>query len=881
MFRFPWLPFTLAALLLATGGCDDDPNVTPEDGGTDTDADAGPPGPTDHCDYAPTDPTAGAGGTVEAGSLEAAAVEAPIDLPVGSTLGAYGDRAVALSTGTPVDSRTSELAGIPDETAQYASSFAPSVGVETFPMAKVLALRAGEEQVLLVTLDLGVGFESLTWDVSEALGPDFHGKVLIANSHSHGAYGHYTHDFAMQVAFGPYRNHSYQRLLDQVVSLSEQAMDALEPARIGFAHDDDFDPDDLVNRDRRGENDELLGGRRDDHDLFVVRVDTEPGGDTIAVLPVIGLHGTILGGRNLLATTDAPGAVARGLEEAFDDRVVVMHLQGAAGDVSPAGTGGLDCSGLDRCYSFARVETIARYARDMIMPVYEQAGMAMQTELAMEVLTRSIPLGPDDENFVVRDGELRYGAWDGTTTPDGEIYGPGGEVLSPLDEFNAPTGAALCAEGSVPLPLSPLPSEPGIPLPPPYDTCLAVTDMAAEILAGIFDFNEQQTPLCYSTRTTIAAMRLGDYVLAGAPGETVTLWTDTLRAASPVDPDKTIVVGYANDNIGYLLTPEDWLAGGYEPSINMWGPLEGQYILERLAELMQMAVTPEREDATEGTDTRMTVPPMGRDEPLPPPDPAPDAGTVPDTIPETLFVRLSQQDMAPTTAQPAAQVKRLESVHFVWIGEDPMRGTPDVNLQYRASDQDPWETVTRRSGRPVRDQDVILTWTPDPLQREGTDPRTHYWAAEWQAVTPFGTPGMDDLASRPGVALGEYRFRVRGAADDGPYEITSNPFEVVPGDLAVSATVDQAEDELVMTVHYHAPHGWRLLSLDGASNQPVPVVPGATVQVDVTVSGGTGPAPGDHSVGSEGEVRIPLGTGTPTSVEVEDFFGNTGSATVD
>ena len=45
------------------------------------------------------------------------------------------------------------------------------------------------------------------------------------------------------------------------------------------------------------------------------------------------------------------------------------------------------------------------------------------------------------------------------------------------------------------------------------------------------------------------------------------------------------MVGYAQDHEGYLLTVEDWLSGGYEPSINIWGPLQGEYMMEQALKL--------------------------------------------------------------------------------------------------------------------------------------------------------------------------------------------------------------------------------------------------------------------------------------------------------
>ena len=42
------------------------------------------------------------------------------------------------------------------------------------------------------------------------------------------------------------------------------------------------------------------------------------------------------------------------------------------------------------------------------------------------------------------------------------------------------------------------------------------------------------------------------------------------------------MVGYAQDHEGYLLLAEDWLVGGGdEPGINVWGPLQGEYLMEQ------------------------------------------------------------------------------------------------------------------------------------------------------------------------------------------------------------------------------------------------------------------------------------------------------------
>src|SRR5262245_52510286 len=73
--------------------------------------DASPPVTLDHCEFEPVPPTTGAGGSVASGQLEAGAAEAVIDVPVGTTLGAYTARAGFLGSAGTVDSRKVAISG--------------------------------------------------------------------------------------------------------------------------------------------------------------------------------------------------------------------------------------------------------------------------------------------------------------------------------------------------------------------------------------------------------------------------------------------------------------------------------------------------------------------------------------------------------------------------------------------------------------------------------------------------------------------------------------------------------------------------------------------------------------------------------------------------
>lgn len=844
----------IALSILTVVGCGSDPQSS-EDAGVDF----GPvePASTDHCDYEALPPTARAGGTVDVGAVSAGTADLILDIPVGTTQGGYSSRALNAGSDGRVDARYNEIAG----------AFVSSVGVETFPHVKALAITAGDETVVILKVDLTLAYDGITFDVERNLGPDFAGKVIFATSHSHGAMAQHTANLALAVGLGPFRRLVYDRVVSTMTAAAQAALAARVPAKIGFAHNGSFDPENLVSSDRRSENDELPNGaNRKDHDLYVIRVDRADD-SPLAILPVFGIHGTVLAASSNLASTDAPGAIEGALEEAFDSNVTVMHLQGLGGDVSPSGSGGTRCAdGSPACYDFARAESVGRYARDAILALWTEAGSAMQSNVAMEMLTRSIDLGPDWETFRVRDGALEYAPFDVHRNCDRMIYGSSGEILSPIDEFNAPVGAALCGSDMGAIIASG--QMPGTNTLLPYRSCTRV-DQAATILGIVTELDFGTFPVCASTRSVVSALRIGDMLIATLPGEPVTLLGDRLRELSPNDAAHTVVVGYAQGHVGYLLRPEDWLLGGYEPSINFWGPLEGEYIVEQAAAMLELAASDQREDGAALGTTRYTTPPDADD--LPPADPAPTRGTIPTSIPATVYSRAGAPLVA---AQPAAFLPRLATARFVWVGEDPIEHTPRVTLEREVDrDMGDYAAVSRRSGRLVQDRDLLLFETPDPLSRSNSEPRTHYWVVEWQAATPWGTEGADELSDRAGLPLGRYRFSVEGAG----YAIQSTPFDVVEGSLDVDASV--ASTTVNVDAFYLAADGYRLLDLHAISNERVPLA-STTVTVSLTFANESTQTFENVPTDAAGHATFELPSGGPNvvSVRVSDRFGNAGSA---
>jgi hypothetical protein len=175
--------------------------------------------------------------------------------------------------------------------------------------------------------------------------------------------------------------------------------------------------------------------------------------------------------------------------------------------------------------------------------------------------------------------------------------------------------------------------------------------------------------------------------------------------------------------------------------------------------------------------------------------------------------------------------------------------------------------VARRSGRVVDDGEILLAYTPTPLQRTSASaPQTHYWVAEWQAVPWLGAVGLDALTDRGGVPKGTYRFHVEGMG----WTLDSTPFQVVDGGVTAAAT--RTGGNVRATVNWHAPKGWRLLDMNLRSNQPIPLR-SQMVNVELLTAGNVVVGGGMVTTDANGVAQVTDNVAA-TQVRVTDRFGN-------
>ena len=840
------------------------------------------PAPVETCDPAAAQADAPA---IVPGAPMAGAAEAVLELPVGTPLSGYTSRCDCFGGDGDADRRDSA----------YTYEFAASAGVQSPIPVKAFWIANGDQDLVVLKVDIIYSFDGLVEEMerrlSAATGKDLDGKVVIATNHSHASHGDFSDQISFYLGSDRFNYEVFTRMAEAAEAVAMQAYTGMQPAKIGVGYAKDWDPDDRVYRDRRPDNDDLQvwddipAGRYKDPYLTMMRIDALD--DTpIGVLFNFGIHGTTLGADNPMISRDSPGHVEQVFQERFDTPVVVALLQGAAGDASPAGSDD----------GYARMESVGEYAADALESLWTSIPTASEP-IRLESTSRSVDQthgairvtrgGTVDLHYLpLQEGE-DYADFE----PDNVIYDENGDIKSPIDEYNMPYGAAFCGEDPAYLPgFAPASVF-------PYVNCVDVSKMVA-VIAGFFDLEDIEAPLPIpeSQRAAFTAARIGplpireadgttttdDFFMGFFPGETTAMFTEQFRrrAKTELGFGHAMAVGYAQDHEGYLLIPEDWLQGGYEIDINLWGPLQGEHIMEQLLIASEEVLAT---DVVEKPDPCRVYQPTDYESygtwelPTFAPEATPEAGTSLATPPAYLWSPLYTDDerdagILPSIVAPV-EVPRVQGlVEMAWIGGDPGVDYPDVTLERQVGGA--WETVLTGSGRPVsRGPDILVTHTPDPLLPFEIA-QTHYWYAAWQAVGH-----VDD---RAGLPAGTYRLFVQGRTHSGStttypwdtadYTVEGTPFTVVPA--VVTAGVSGSD----VTAAIVAPaRGYRLVGLDGNYRGYNPLPDDAATLTFVTADGETTTV---EAVGVRGGGYTTFAGVVPagaTRVTVVDTYGNTGT----
>lgn len=795
--RFVWV-----ISVMAFASCSGDPL-------SDAQTDAGIIPSVDHCIYKPLlRPTTSSLLPQKRWKVNAGAQEKPLGAPLGVTMAGYTGKLMGEGR---VDDRTSKLAG----------RFTPTIGLESIPKVKAVSFTftdpseaVPQQKMVWLKLDLAYAYHGYVRAVEEALGSEYYGHVIVSTSHTHAGIGNFSGDMSLGMGGSLYQKLVVDRISAAMIDVAKGAIANEVPAQIGITQSRGFDPEHRVIADRRPENDHLPGGEAVDDHLGVLRVDALTG-EPLAMMVFFGVHGTIHGGANTLLSGDAPGGVERVLEERFDEPVVVMHIQGSAGDASPVGLEAVPCNGKVVCGAWSTVEAVGQMAAHEIMSMYEGMESRMQSQVAFSMRTEAIDLGPRFTNFNTRSGK-HYAPFVPDRVPDRMITDANGAWINAVDEFNAPYGSTLCGifngDGSPGSPLVGTAAMPGVYGLGAYSSCSRIEELTG-VVGALIGREFKEPVICDITKTTVSVLKLNEDVFFALPYEPTAPLSHSLRQRSGVEDVHAFVVGYSQDHGGYALLPEDWVLGGYETNITFWGPLEGEMVLDKVLDIQN------RMDEAQGDPGEQSFSEQPQE--VPESDPAPLAGTFPvmkptDTWPQKIILR---NRLALETVQPRASIKQFESAFVTWVGEDPLVETPVVTLE-RADEAGVFHPVLRKSGRQVMDAELLMIWTP--ITSDAGDPPMHHWTVEWQAVAALGEKEINE---RLLPYEGRFRFHIKGAE----YNLFSDPFSVVANGEMPAGTMDIERTSMGLRVGY-GKGGYRLLSLDPASAVGYPLKGVATVE---------------------------------------------------
>ena len=650
------------------------------------------------------------------GTLQAGVSNVLMNFPVGVPLGGYGQRAAYLD-------------------GRYAESLKSSAGQMHGLYARALVLDNGERSLMTIRLPLIFTSMGLHEDIARALqertGQDWRQSLIIASTHTHSGpcrHWHLPIEAAAPLGsfgIGEFHQFFYDAVYESTLEAALAALDDLSPARIGWEIVEAFDIEDHVGRDRWAPSPPF-----DDNRALLIRID-DPEGVPRAVMFSFGAHGTD-NGTDLL-TGDVLAAAERYYEarlgEEFGRFVPTLFVNQNSGTMGPGG----GAQGHDFPM---RIERVGWSFLDRTWEEF----LEIETTDQLTLNTRNLRFSLSYDQMGYERGEFG-GPID---PPFGGEYHYGG--LSCVgDDGN---------DGD-------------------YSTHQEVTEMTCAGALQFLLFNHPPTTL---VRSQIMMLELNGLTAAVIPGElSMELSWEMLRELRDqfgVDPLEAWTFSYANDHLFYLLptnlrgerppfpgfvnplAPDDYpdfaysyLQGGYESTMSMWGPNQGDYLVERLVETYEAMI-----DSSAVQEF---------------PEPLPSQYARRDE--EPFVIDTTPDDVAGTWVQQVPErVERFDIIEFSWLGGDPGAEAPQSPLvTLEASTDDGWTPVMLPSHREYSNRETQFITR---VRRPG-DGDPWEWVIRWEELGGF--------------PAGTYRFRVNGhylneSEERVSYELATDGFELAP-----------------------------------------------------------------------------------------------------
>ena len=570
-----------------------------------------------------------------------------------------------------------------DPGSNWAEQFPASQGIHSEPTVRVVALTNGLTRVALIRLDATITSPTLRSRLIGTLtAAGEKANVLMYATHSHAAPARFMPPARLGSATG---TDFVSLVMDHYDAEAETRMTSAIVAAITEAFATlkpvsvgiaSVEAGDF-NNDRRCENDPIYGPDFRDTALTVVRID-EVDASGQPVKPLTALLHYAMHGTVLGSDNTLQSTEGPGAFELYASDalgVPAMYVQGAAGDVSPRGD----------AFRHGDLQQLERQGR-------------AEAALAKEAWSRATP-GPASAK-----ARLDFRERGVLVTREAIGYAKG-----EFPEY----GGIQCSAGG-----------PG--------ACGAVVSAPKDVFCLPLEPRK-------AFKTALSMVRIGDLLLFSLPGEPGTgLYRKMVAALAPLGATTVLPVGYAQDHFGYLLETDDWMRGGYEPTVSAYGWLFGPYLL---AQLTDFAAT--WDSSQEAADLPMV--------------PAATARAIIDST-----------GPATVVTQPVDGA-RLDTHLFEFEGGAPTLGTPQVSLEKQEG-----AAVVPVHASPTRlvinGPELLLRYAATPTFKDAPDAtsRRHLWSLKFETV--------------PSTDLGTYRFVARGSAKVAgavsTYELTSASFVV-------------------------------------------------------------------------------------------------------
>lgn len=414
----------------------------------------------------------------------------------------------------------------PTKMAGYFDRHDTFTGVDTPIYARALVCANEELTLGIVVVDLCFVTRELTElareSIAKAIGVAGE-HILISATHTHAGPSGFAGSQLGRLGEGE-DDKLTKFLVKQITQSVVEAHNNSVPAEIGF----DYGHLDTLTRNRQQNNNVVI-----DPQVGVLKVQKKGSREMIGVLANFTGHPVILGGNNLLLSSEYPGQACRTVEESLGGVAIVT--QGACGDITMHRNGSIpeEVTRIGRILGGEIIKTVESIV------VSEDDALFTQVQ-AVKVEPRAIPTMK--------------------------------EAAANIKARKEALDVAKAAERSK----------------------IIVSDLQREVNAANTTFmvaqklKEFPDTLEHSTNTSIQVMQIGPMIMVAIPGEMFVEFQLEMKQRIQQDTGKpAVVVGYANDYIGYIITPRAHETGGYEKAISKVSHSAGRTLTEAAIEIVR------------------------------------------------------------------------------------------------------------------------------------------------------------------------------------------------------------------------------------------------------------------------------------------------------